>query len=287
MDHTTIDVNQWQQASRSEHGAVARSGEDTVKKLRVLHLNDEDHREAQAVSPNARNNESARESVRDNESAGAAFAHSRASALSAAALPLSLSSQAVRSWISDLDHYESNGGWHHDGRSSTSSSSTRDHGGYGGGHGGDGGDHGGHGGHYTSGSGDQHTHDCGYCVYAPPPSYSSSSSLAMMGFFAIYTGFVYNDCFSLGLNLFGSRWEFDSDAPEEGDVAALTGEYGDGDSVYPFGERGPTEAVTSRRGRAVSLRAFSRLPVLAPRVQASIPAGTWRRTSCSSRTRSR
>ena len=30
--------------------------------------------------------------------------------------------------------------------------------------------------------------------------------LTMMGFFAVYAGFIYNDCFSLGLNLFGSRF---------------------------------------------------------------------------------
>lgn len=59
--------------------------------------------------------------------------------------------------------------------------------------------------------------------------------ITMMGFFAVYAGLVYNDCFSLGLNLFGSRWVFSSDEPEEGDVAQMTGQYGDGDSVYPFG----------------------------------------------------
>mmetsp|Transcript_17573 Transcript_17573/g.30989 ORF Transcript_17573/g.30989 Transcript_17573/m.30989 type:complete len:900 (-) Transcript_17573:146-2845(-) len=59
--------------------------------------------------------------------------------------------------------------------------------------------------------------------------------IVMMGFFAVYAGLVYNDCFSLGLNLFGTRYSFGSDQPEEGDIAELNGEYGDGDSVYPFG----------------------------------------------------
>lgn len=59
--------------------------------------------------------------------------------------------------------------------------------------------------------------------------------MAMMGFFAVYAGLVYNDCFSLGLNLFGSRWTFSSDAPEAGEVAEMTGQFGDGNSVYPFG----------------------------------------------------
>merc|ERR1712127_522406 len=59
--------------------------------------------------------------------------------------------------------------------------------------------------------------------------------IVMMGFFAVYAGLVYNDCFSLGLNLIGTRWQFDSDQPEEGDVAEMTAQYGDGESVYPFG----------------------------------------------------
>lgn len=62
--------------------------------------------------------------------------------------------------------------------------------------------------------------------------------ILMMGFFAVYAGFVYNDCFSLGLNLFKSRWEFDGQdemTVEEGDVAYQTAEYGSNESVYPFG----------------------------------------------------
>eukprot|EP00536_Pseudo-nitzschia_multiseries_P002022 jgi/Psemu1/235282/estExt_Genewise1.C_270024 len=62
--------------------------------------------------------------------------------------------------------------------------------------------------------------------------------ITMMGFFAVYAGFVYNDCFSLGLNLFTSRWEFDGQEDmevEEGDVAYQTAEYGSNESVYPFG----------------------------------------------------
>jgi len=62
--------------------------------------------------------------------------------------------------------------------------------------------------------------------------------LLMMGFFAVYAGLIYNDCFSLGLNLFRSRWVFEGQeygSVEEGTTATSTGQYGSNESVYPFG----------------------------------------------------
>ena len=81
--------------------------------------------------------------------------------------------------------------------------------------------------------------------------HSGRYMIVMMGFFAVYAGFIYNDMFSLGLNLFGSRWEFaDNDEPAEGDVATMTSDYGSPDSVYPFG-LDPVWHVTSNELKGV------------------------------------
>eukprot|EP00397_Hematodinium_sp_SG-2012_P005295 GEMP01005313.1.p1 GENE.GEMP01005313.1~~GEMP01005313.1.p1 ORF type:complete len:843 (+),score=177.60 GEMP01005313.1:149-2677(+) len=52
--------------------------------------------------------------------------------------------------------------------------------------------------------------------YSAPEAYLARYMVLMMGFFALYAGFLYNDFFSLGLDLFGSRW----DCPEPTGVGA-------------------------------------------------------------------
>jgi len=58
--------------------------------------------------------------------------------------------------------------------------------------------------------------------------------LFAMGIMGIYCGLIYNDYFSVGLNLFGSSWWFPT---YENDQKAqfVVGAYGDADQVYPFG----------------------------------------------------
>jgi len=67
--------------------------------------------------------------------------------------------------------------------------------------------------------------------------HSARYMLAMMGFFAVYAGFLYNDCFSLGLNLFGSKYTFqgEDEKVEHGTEAYTEAKYGDVKNVYPFG----------------------------------------------------
>jgi len=63
--------------------------------------------------------------------------------------------------------------------------------------------------------------------------YSARYMLFAMGLMAVYAGFVYNDYFSLGLNLFGSSWQYSSQV--DGAPATMLGQYGDAQLVYPFG----------------------------------------------------
>jgi V-type H+-transporting ATPase subunit a len=63
--------------------------------------------------------------------------------------------------------------------------------------------------------------------------YSARYMLFGMGIMAIYCGLIYNDYFSIGLDLFGSRWIYVDQ--NTGDKARNIGEYGDSALVYPFG----------------------------------------------------
>jgi V-type H+-transporting ATPase subunit a len=63
--------------------------------------------------------------------------------------------------------------------------------------------------------------------------YSARYMLFMMGLYSVYCGLVYNDFFSLGLNLFYSNFDFIN--REAGDEAERHGDYGDSSKVYPFG----------------------------------------------------
>jgi V-type H+-transporting ATPase subunit a len=65
--------------------------------------------------------------------------------------------------------------------------------------------------------------------------YGARYMILMMGCFAVYAGLIYNDCFSLPLNLFTSSWTWASDEPASGTVANSTCAYGDGSCVYTFG----------------------------------------------------
>jgi len=63
--------------------------------------------------------------------------------------------------------------------------------------------------------------------------YSARYMLFAMGLFAVYAGLVYNDYFSIGLNLFGSKYDYESE--EDGANATPEYAYGDPQGVYSFG----------------------------------------------------
>jgi V-type H+-transporting ATPase subunit a len=63
--------------------------------------------------------------------------------------------------------------------------------------------------------------------------YQARYMLFAMGCFAVYAGFVYNDYFSIGLNLMGSNYEYTDET--EGAPATAGYPYGDPRGVYAFG----------------------------------------------------
>eukprot|EP01040_Poterioochromonas_malhamensis_P002388 gene2388-2535_t len=63
--------------------------------------------------------------------------------------------------------------------------------------------------------------------------YKARYMLTAMGLFAVYAGFVYNDYFSLGLNLMDSAYEYTDET--DGVAATPRYNYGDPDGVYKFG----------------------------------------------------
>lgn len=63
--------------------------------------------------------------------------------------------------------------------------------------------------------------------------YSARYMLFGMGLMAVYCGLIYNDYFSIGLDLFGTRYEFPSETV--GTQAVYECAYGDASCVYPFG----------------------------------------------------
>lgn len=62
--------------------------------------------------------------------------------------------------------------------------------------------------------------------------YTARYMLTAMGVMSVYAGLVYNDYFSLGLNLFQSRWEY---TEVVGTKATFDGTYGQASMIYPFG----------------------------------------------------
>lgn len=63
--------------------------------------------------------------------------------------------------------------------------------------------------------------------------YSARYMIFAMGLFAVYAGFVYNDYFSIGLNLMGTNYTF-PDHTDGAQAVRLTS-YGDPNGIYPFG----------------------------------------------------
>eukprot|EP00931_Biecheleriopsis_adriatica_P007007 TRINITY_DN108339_c0_g1_i1.p1 TRINITY_DN108339_c0_g1~~TRINITY_DN108339_c0_g1_i1.p1 ORF type:complete len:834 (+),score=146.71 TRINITY_DN108339_c0_g1_i1:91-2592(+) len=75
--------------------------------------------------------------------------------------------------------------------------------------------------------------------FTVPELHSARYILFMMGLFAVYCGFLYNDMFSIGLSFFGSRWSPIPKTGKPGEVVELAPLYDvkneGGPGPYPFG----------------------------------------------------
>lgn len=63
--------------------------------------------------------------------------------------------------------------------------------------------------------------------------------MLLMGIYSMYTGFIYNDIFSKSMNIFGSRWDFDSNSTAESLTGIQKGTYPIGlDPVWEGADNG-------------------------------------------------
>jgi V-type H+-transporting ATPase subunit a len=55
--------------------------------------------------------------------------------------------------------------------------------------------------------------------------FSARYMIVMMGAFAIYAGLIYNDCFALALDIFGSNWQWNEGNEDDHEVSLSFSKY--------------------------------------------------------------